>query len=119
MFTIEQRLDFIHKVFKEYDNVSIETYSGLTVDFAKEIQCTHILRGLRTSADFEFERAIAQVNKQMSGLDTAFLLCSPEHTPVNSSIVRDIVAHGGDASMYVPAAIREELKKIANGRKHL
>ncbi|MDO4461170.1 MAG: pantetheine-phosphate adenylyltransferase [Bacteroidia bacterium] len=116
MFSIEQRLQFIRDTFKDEPRVSVATYAGLTVDYAKQIGCTHILRGLRTSADFEFERAIAQVNKQMSGLDTSFLLCIPEHTPVNSSIVRDILHHHGDASMYVPKAIREEIRRIANNR---
>lgn len=113
MFSIDQKLHFIRETFKNEPRVSVETYSGLTVDYAQQIGCTHILRGLRTSADFEFERAIAQVNKQMSGLDTSFLLCIPEHTPVNSSIVRDILLHHGDASMYVPQAIREEIRQIA------
>ncbi|MCQ2237187.1 MAG: pantetheine-phosphate adenylyltransferase [Bacteroidales bacterium] len=113
MFSIDQRLHFIKETFKNEPRVSVETYTGLTVDYAKQTGCTHILRGLRTSADFEFERAIAQVNKQMSGLDTSFLLCIPEHTPVNSSIVRDILHHHGDVSMYVPQAIREEIMKIA------
>lgn len=116
MFTMEQRLHFIRETFKNEPRVTVETYSGLTVEFAQKIGCTHILRGLRTSADFEFERAIAQVNKQMSGLDTSFLLCVPEHTPVNSSIVRDILLHHGDASMYVPKAIRAEIRRIAKQR---
>ncbi|MCQ2214721.1 MAG: pantetheine-phosphate adenylyltransferase [Bacteroidales bacterium] len=116
MFTIEQRLHFIKEIFKDEPRVSVETYTGLTVDYAKQTGCTHILRGLRTAADFEFERAIAQVNKQMSGLDTSFLLCIPEHTPVNSSIVRDILHHHGDASMYVPVAIREEIKQLSQKR---
>ncbi|MEE1347328.1 MAG: pantetheine-phosphate adenylyltransferase, partial [Bacteroidales bacterium] len=61
---------------------------------------------LRTSADFEFERAIAQVNRQMTGIDTVFLLTTPEHTPINSTIVRDILRHGGDASLFLPQRIR-------------
>lgn len=106
MFPTERRVEFIETVFADRPQVSVSTYEGLTVDFAKEIGCSHILRGLRTSADFEFERAIAQVNRQMTGIDTVFLLTTPEHTPINSTIVRDILRHGGDASLFLPQRIR-------------
>ncbi|MCQ2229390.1 MAG: pantetheine-phosphate adenylyltransferase [Bacteroidales bacterium] len=110
LFTIPERLEHIRRVFADHENVSVDTYSGLTVDFAKEVGASHILRGIRTSADFEYERAIAQVNKQMSGIDTAFLLTTPEHTPVNSTIVRDILRHNGDASMFLPEKLRSIIK---------
>ena len=106
MFSTERRVEFIETVFADRPQVSVSTYEGLTVDFAREIGCSHILRGLRTSADFEFERAIAQVNRQMTGIDTVFLLTTPEHTPINSTIVRDILRHGGDASLFLPQRIR-------------
>lgn len=109
-FSVEQRIHFIRTLFE--DKLQVLTYNGLTVDFAKEIGATHILRGLRTSADFEFERAIAQVNKKLSGIDTTFLLTTPEHTPISSSIVRDILRHGGDVSDFVPTPIYNLMKKI-------
>ncbi len=66
----------------------------------------YILRGLRTSADFEYERAIAQINKKMHPeIETVFLLTLPEHTPINATIIRDIVFHGGDASMFFPKGL--------------
>jgi pantetheine-phosphate adenylyltransferase len=102
-FTIEQRVEFIKTLFN--NELEVITYTGLTVDCARMIGATHILRGLRTSADFEFERAIAQVNKKLSGIDTTFLLTTPEHTLISSSIVRDILRHGGDVSDFVPAPI--------------
>lgn len=110
MFSAERRVEFIRTVFADRPEVTVATYEGLTVDFAKEAGCSHILRGLRTSADFEFERAIAQVNRQMTGIDTAFLLTTPEHTPINSTIVRDILLHGGDASLFLPERIRKMVK---------
>lgn len=110
LFKAQQRVDFIKTVFADEPRVSVETYDGLTVDFARQLGCSHILRGLRTSADFEFERAIAQVNRQMTGIDTVFLLTTPEHTPVNSTIVRDILRHGGDASIFLPERIRQMVK---------
>lgn len=104
-FPLEQRIKWIKQVFDDEPGIEVVTFQGLTVDFAKELKCNFILRGIRTSADFEYERAIAQVNKSMSGIDTVFLLTSPEHTPVNSSIVRDILKHGGDASKFIPDKI--------------
>lgn len=101
-FELDQRIKWIKAVFATETRITVESYNGLTVDFAREVGANSILRGLRTSADFEFERAIAQVNKQMSNIDTVFLLTAPEHTHVNSSIVRDIIKHGGDASLFLP-----------------
>lgn len=110
LFPVERRVEFIRAVFDGRPEVSVTTYSGLTVDFARQVGCSHIIRGLRTSADFEFERAIAQINRQMAGIDTVFLLTTPEHTPVNSTIVRDILRHGGDASLFLPERIREMVR---------
>ncbi len=104
-FSLEQRMSWIGDVFKNEPRISVLSYQGLTVDFALEMGAGFILRGLRTSADFEYERAIAQVNKLMTNIDTVFLLTTPEHTPVNSSIVRDIIRHSGDASKFLPSQI--------------
>lgn len=105
-FPIEKREKWINEVFKNEPRVTVETYEGLTVDFCKKVNAKYILRGLRTSADFEFERAIAQVNKKMHPkIESIFLLTTPEHTPINSTIVRDIILHGGDASMFLPSTL--------------
>jgi pantetheine-phosphate adenylyltransferase len=106
-FPLEKRLEWIRNVFIDEPAVEVTWYSGLTVDFCREKNAFFILRGLRTSADFEFERAIAQVNKAMNRkIESVFLLTSPQHTPITSTIVRDIVRHGGDASMFVPEGVR-------------
>ena len=105
-FTIEQRINWIKKVFEGNASISVEQYSGLTVDFCKKVNAQYILRGLRTSADFEFERSIGQMNKQMlPEIETIFLLTTPEFTALNSSIVRDILRNGGDVSKFVPDGI--------------
>ena len=107
LYSPEQRVGWIETVFEGEDKVKVKSYSGLTVNFVKEQNANYILRGLRTSADFEFERAIAQVNKKMyPELETVFLLTTPELTPVNSTIVRDILRNGGDASMFLPEKIK-------------
>jgi pantetheine-phosphate adenylyltransferase len=106
-FPLEKRLEWIGNVFHDEPAVEVAWFSGLTVDFCRENNASFILRGLRTAADFEFERAIAHINKAMEGeVESVFLLTSPEHTPINSTIVRDIVMHGGDASRFVPEGVR-------------
>ena len=113
-FPIEKREQWIKEVFKNESKVTVECHEGLTVDFCKKVNARYILRGLRTSADFEFERAIAQMNKKMHPqIESVFLLTMPEHTPINSTIVRDIIFHGGDASMFLPAGLNmEEFKTV-------
>jgi pantetheine-phosphate adenylyltransferase len=109
-FTIEQRKAWIEEVFRDYPHISVTTYEGLTVDFCRQQNVNYILRGLRTSADFEFERGIGQVNKQMyPQLETVFLLTTPELTAITSSIIRDVVRNGGDASQFVPACVAKTM----------
>lgn len=105
-YPIAKRLKWINQVFKDETKIEVQIYDGLTVDFCKEVNAKYILRGIRTSADFEYERAIAQVNKKMHPeIESIFLLTLPEHTPVMATIVRDIASHGGDVSMFIPAVL--------------
>jgi pantetheine-phosphate adenylyltransferase len=105
-YSLETRKVMISTVFKKEPRIRIDHYEGLTVDYCKKHAASYILRGLRTAADFEFERAIAQVNKAMApDVESVFLLTVPEHASINSTIVRDIIRSGGDASQFVPAAI--------------
>lgn len=102
-FPIEKRLEWLRRVFSNYPAIEIIEYDGLTVELCRKLDVKYILRGLRTSADFEFERSIGQMNKKMMPeLETVFMLTIPEHTAINSSIVRDIIRNGGDASQFVP-----------------
>jgi pantetheine-phosphate adenylyltransferase len=109
-FSIEKRMAMIRDVFDNESKIIIDKFSGLTVDFCKKVNAKYLLRGLRTAADFEFERAIAQLNKIMyPGIESVFLLALPEHTPINSTIVRDIIRFKGDVSKFLPKKI--DLKK--------
>ncbi len=102
-FPLEKRVEWIKKVFKGNSKVEVKTYAGLTVDFCKQVDARYILRGLRTSSDFEYERAVGQMNKAMyPGIETVFFLTMPQHTAINSTIVRDIIRYGGDASLFLP-----------------
>ncbi len=106
-FPLEKRIGWLRETFAAYTQVEIASYSGLTVEYCKKIKANYILRGLRTSADFEFERSIGQINKQIyPPIETIFLLTTPEFTSLNSSIVRDIARHGGDISPFVPKAVK-------------
>jgi pantetheine-phosphate adenylyltransferase len=105
-FSLDTRKEMIREVFRDEPRVTVEHYEGLTVDFCKRSKAAYLLRGLRTAADFEFERAIAQVNKAMApDIESVFLLTAPEHSPINSTIIRDIIRSGGDASIFIPKAI--------------
>ncbi len=105
-YSLETRKAMISSVFQNEPRVKVDHYEGLTVDYCKKHDASFILRGLRTAADFEFERAIAQSNKVLeSRIESVFLLTVPEHAHINSTIVRDIIRSGGDASRFVPAAI--------------
>ncbi len=108
MFSIEERKKFIQNAFFGEEKISVQTYQGLTVDYCKTINADFILRGLRNPADFEFEKAIAQTNRKLSGIETVFLLTSAETSFISSSIVRDILRNGGDASQLIPDAVEKK-----------
>ena len=109
-FSLTLRLSMIADVFADNPKIEVTHFEGLTVDFCKRVGAKYILWGLRTSADFEFERAIAQVNKAMyQEIESVFMLTLPEHTSINSTIVREILRYGGDASQFLPQSI--DLKK--------
>ncbi len=107
MFSVLQRKQWIEEVFADEPKVKVEMFEGLTVDFCKKQQARFILRGLRTAADFEFERGIGQVNRTLAPqIDTVFILTEAEYTPISSSIVRDVIRHGGDISKLVPDVVK-------------
>lgn len=105
-FQLDDRIRWIKKVFENNPNISVQTYSGLTIEFCKRVNSKFLLRGLRTSADFEFERSIGQVNKRLHPeIETVFMLTASEFTPISSSIVRDIHRHKGNIHQFIPEAI--------------
>ena len=106
MFTIEERKKFIEEAFKHQPKVKVTTYSGLTVDYCKEVGAKFILRGLRNPADFEFEKAIAHTNRKLSKIETVFLLTASKTSFISSSIVRDVIRNNGDYSVLVPDSVK-------------
>ena len=112
MFSPAQRLQWVKEIYKDEDRVDAATYEGLTVDFCREIGALFILRGIRYVSDFEYEKAIADANRTLDkGIETFFLTGEPKYTSVGSTIVRDIIRNGGDASPFLPDAVIESLKK--------
>ncbi len=105
-FTAEQRLQMIRELFAGNDKVEALYYDDLTTEFCKRVGARYMLRGLRTSSDFEYEKVIAQVNQDMlPEVESIFMVSLPEHTAINSSVVREIMRYGGDVSKFVPSGI--------------
>lgn len=106
MFSLEERKRFIEQSFINEPKVEVVTYEGLTIDFCRKAGAGFILRGLRNPADFEFEKAIAHVNRELSQIETVFLLTAASTSYISSSIVRDVIRNGGDYTILVPDAVR-------------
>jgi len=105
-FDLETRIKFLKETFKDLPNVKIETYQGLTTEFCKAKSARFILRGLRSSTDFEYERNIAQANNALvPEIETVFIISNPGLSAINSSIVRDIHRYGGDVKQFLPKAL--------------
>ncbi len=103
LFSLEKRMQLIQQTFSSEKKIQIKTYEGLTVDFAKQENCQFIVRGLRNQMDYEYEKAIAEMNKKMAPtIETIFLNCTAEHASVSSTIVREIIKSGGDAKLFLP-----------------
>jgi len=101
LFDIDKRIIHIKEIFKDYPNVQIGTYQKLTVDYCKEIRANQIIRGLRNSTDFEYEKTISQMNNVLSGIETIFFLSDEKHNSLNSSIIREIYTNKADISAFV------------------
>lgn len=108
MFPLEKRIEFIQKSTAHFSNVEVDYFEGLTVDYCIKKEAKFVLRGLRNPADFEFEKAIAHTNRTLAHnkLESVFLLTSSGKSFISSSIVREIINHGGEYELLVPNAVR-------------
>ena len=105
-FTAEQRIEMIRELFSGNQKIVVLSYDDLTTEFCKRVKAKYMLRGLRTSSDFEYEKVIAQVNQTMlPEVESLFMLTLPEHASINSTVVREIMRYGGDVSKFVPKGI--------------
>ncbi len=108
MFSLEKRMEFLRKSTEHLPNIEVDFFEGLTVDYCFRKDAQFIIRGLRNPADFEFEKAIAHTNRTLAHkkLETVFLLTSSGKSFISSSIVREIITHGGEYELLVPDAVR-------------
>ena len=112
MFSAEQRLQWFEEIFKNESNIEASIYECLTINFCKKINARFILRGIRYVSDFEYEKTIADANRTLdASIETVFLTGEPKYTSVASTIVRDIIRNGGDASPFLPEVVIKSLKK--------
>jgi len=105
LFDMEKRMQWLKDVFANEPKIEVKSYKGLTVEFCKQQNAKYLIRGLRTSADFEFEKAIAQLNKSQADVESVFVISTPENAPVSSTILRDIIKNGGSVIKFVPAGV--------------
>ncbi|AAO09323.1 phosphopantetheine adenylyltransferase [Vibrio vulnificus YJ016] len=110
MFTLEERVDFARQVTRHLDNVTAQGFSGLMVDFARAVDANVLIRGLRTTVDFEYEFGLTNMYRRLlPGLESVFLTPSEEHAFISSTIVREVAIHGGDVTQFVPTVVAEAL----------
>ena len=102
MFSLEERVSAIEKVYAGNDRVSVAVYDTLTMDFARSVGAVALLRGVRSVTDFEYERDIADINLRLGGMDTVLLISEPEYASVSSSVVRELIKYGKDVSSLLP-----------------
>jgi pantetheine-phosphate adenylyltransferase len=107
MYAPELRISWIKDIFSDDPRIEVQSYAGLTIDYCKQTGAQYILRGIRSVGDFEYERAIADMNRALApDIETIFLTSSPIYSTVSSTLVRDIVKHGGDVAQFLPGAVK-------------
>lgn len=118
-FTVQERVELLEKVLEKYDNIEVDTFSGLLIDYANDKGCTTMIRGLRAVSDFEYEMQMALVNKKLSDdIETFFMVARGRYAYLSSSIVKEVAMFGGEISCFVPDIVEIALKeKIKGGQK--
>lgn len=106
VFPLDQRLQWLEDVFAKHDKVKVSHYEGLTAHFCNEVGAKYLLRGLRNASDFDYEKTISQLNTIVgNGTETIFLISEPQYSHISSTIVREIIKGGGDASPFIPKEV--------------
>lgn len=112
MYSMVERTAWMQEIFADDTRIEVAGYSGLTINYCKEIGAHYILRGIRYIADFEYEKAIADMNRMLAPeIETIFLTCSPLYSTISSTLVRDVIRNGGDARQFVPEAVAARILK--------
>lgn len=111
MFSEEQRQLWIEEIYKDNPKVDVVVYEGLTIECCRKVNANYILRGIRYVNDFEYEKAIADMNRSLdASIETVFLTCLPQYTSVASTLVRDVICNGGDARPFLPEPVVRSLQ---------
>ncbi len=106
LFPLDQRLEWLRQVFAEYPNVGVDYFENLTAHYCQRIGARYLLRGLRNASDFDYEKTISQLNHIVGGgIETVFLIAQPEYSHISSTIVREIIVGGADASPFIPEQV--------------
>lgn len=103
LFTADERVEMLRRLYADEPRVRVVVYSGLTVDLARECNARYILRGVRSIIDFEYEKSIADVNREISGLETILLFTEPQYAHISSSVVRELMSYGRNVEAFLPA----------------
>ena len=107
MFSLEQRVGWMQEIFKNDPRIEVAGYEGLTVSYCDKIGAKYILRGIRYISDFEYEKAIADMNRLLAPqIETIFLTCSPLYSTISSTLVRDVIRNGGDVKLFLPPEVK-------------
>ncbi|MFI6598038.1 pantetheine-phosphate adenylyltransferase [Nonomuraea sp. NPDC050536] len=115
LFTVDERVDILQTVTKDYDNVKVEKFQGLLVDFCRQNDIPAIVKGIRVVSDFDYELQMAQLNYRLSGVETLFMPTNPEYSFLSSSRVKEIARYGGDVSGLVPDLVHKLLIERLRG----
>jgi pantetheine-phosphate adenylyltransferase len=115
LFSVEERVTMLKEVLADYSNVEVTSFSGLLVDFARQVGADVLVKGLRAMSDFDYELQMAQMNHRLSGMETFFMTTSPEWSYLASSLVKDVARHGGDVDGLVPAVVANRLRERVGG----
>ena len=106
LFSVEKRLEMIQQAFENEPRIKVASYNSLTVDFALSVQADFVLRGLRSVGDFEYERTVADANRNLTGIETVILFTESKYSYISSTVTRDLISYGKDISLFLPPNVK-------------
>jgi pantetheine-phosphate adenylyltransferase len=116
LFSVDERLELLAEVTRQWSNVRLDSFEGLLVDFCRDRGIPAIVKGLRAVSDFDYELQMAQMNRQLAGVETLFMPTSATYSYLSSSLVKEVAAHGGDVAGLVPDVVLDRLRARFEGR---
>jgi pantetheine-phosphate adenylyltransferase len=105
LFTVAERIEMINETVKGFNNVTVDSWSGLLVDYCRANSISAIVKGLRAVSDFDYELQMAQMNQELAGVETLFMATRPQYSFLSSSLVKEIATYGGDVSAHLPKTV--------------